>query len=440
MKYLKNIIITLPILILVGILFLHKDIRKRPYYVSSNKCRNCHERLYESWSNTLHPKMFRPVRTPDDILGDFDSRDPALTFTKKEVEYVVGNKWEQVYVRVIDGEYYPLPAKWHVIKKQWAPYKVKTWKQTPMSKKCNGCHTTGFDPNTLEFNEFGIGCEACHGPGSVHVQNTTMASSFVCALCHNESRNYKNDIITFVSGSVCAQCHNRGVNAPSEEIREAEFNFPVNYIPGDDLSKYFVQKTVKEDEKKQFWWGRGLSKNRHQEYADWIDSKHSKALRLLLEKHIKDNRRGQLTDECLECHSTDYRHAKKQSKPTLESARFGVTCVACHEPHGLDKMSSLTKDGPYKCSGCHTDSISLQTARKGEPHYPCPPGMVRCADCHMPYIIKAGGFFSLRSHAFKIIPPAATQEFDMPNSCQNGGCHKNKPIEWALEKFKEYYQ
>lgn len=86
------------------VLFLHKGVSDKPAYVSSDNCKNCHETFYESWkNNTLHPRMFRPVKTPDDILGDFESKDPALTFKKEDVQFVLGNKWEQVYVKMIDG-------------------------------------------------------------------------------------------------------------------------------------------------------------------------------------------------------------------------------------------------------------------------------------------------------------------------------------------------
>jgi hypothetical protein len=57
----------------------------------------------------------------------------------------------------------------------------------------------------------------------------------------------------------------------------------------------------------------------------------------------------------------------------------------------------------------------------------------------MPRIVKTGGKFSLRSHAFKIIPPEATKKYGMPNSCQNGSCHADKPLEWAQEEYSKFY-
>ncbi len=422
-------------------IYLHKGVSEQASYVTSEECRDCHSLNYESWqANTLHPHMFRPVKSDKDILGDFNSDDPALTFNKEDVEYVIGNKWEQVYVRMIDGEYYPLPAKWHIMLKRWEPYKVNTWKEVPMSKKCNGCHTTGFDPATYEFSEFGIGCEACHGPGSQHVQNKRKANDSTCVGCHgDEPENSKTDIINSVSATVCGQCHNRGQNAPKDGVHGAIFNFPVNYTPGENLDKAIIPMTPKQDKKSKFFWGNGIAKNRHQEFGDWSKSKHALSLNKLKEEYEKGGDRGELTDECLYCHSTDYRHADKQDRPTLDTAKQGVTCVACHEPHGRDKLLPHAGDGVTQCGGCHVDSMSHNVAKKGKAHYPCPTAVVTCADCHMPRIISTGGFLSIRNHGFKIIPPQEAQKNNMPSSCQNGGCHDDRAVEWAIDAYQRHY-
>jgi len=448
MKTYLSFIVVVLVSTLAYMTYLHKDASSGdPTYVTSETCRDCHSLNYESWqTNTLHPYMFRPVKSgpiesPETgILGDFDSNDPAVTFKKEDVEYILGNKWEQVYARMIDGEYYPLPAKWHVMLKKWEPYKVNNWKETPMSKKCNGCHTTGFDPATLQFSEFGIGCEACHGPGSTHVQNKRKAKDDACKYCHeNDEPDGAVDIISSVSPTVCGQCHNRGQNAPKDGIHGAIFNFPVKFTPGEDLKSAYVAITPKQDKKSKFFWGNGIAKNRHQEYGDWSKSKHANALKKLKEEHTKASGRGKLTDKCLYCHSTDYRHADKDKKPTLDTAKHGITCVACHEPHGRDKLLPHVGDGVTQCGGCHVDSMSHNSAKKGKPHYPCPTATVTCADCHMPRIVTTGGFLSIRNHGFKIVTPEVAKKNNMPSSCQNGGCHEDKSVEWAVSAYQQHY-
>ena len=441
MKKLVMFTVTAFVLFLSYAAYLHIDISDDPTYVTSDNCETCHQANYDSWkTNTLHPYMFLPVTSPEQILGDFDSDDPAVTFKKEEIEFVLGSKWEQVYARIIDGEYYPFPAKWYVIEKRWVPYKVKDWHNTPMSYKCNGCHTTGFDPNTLEFAEFGIGCEACHGPGSLHVQQKRKKYDSPCSYCHGEEEELDTEghhIIRSVSPSVCGQCHNRGKTPKGDAVKGTQFNFPIGFKPGGDIRTFnFNPSTPKNDKKGKFWWGNGLSKNRHQEFSDWSKSKHSKALQNMLEKHAdREFKDGPLEDKCLHCHSTDYRNAPAERKPTLDTATFGVTCVVCHEPHGHDKERPGFGDGTTLCGGCHVRSMAVN----GEPHFPCPIGAVSCADCHMPLIVKTGGFFSLRSHAFGIVQPKASQGVKMPNSCQNGGCHEDRSLDWAIQSFSAFY-
>lgn len=417
---------------------VHSSIEQAPSYVGSESCKDCHQIYFESWKhNTLHPKIFQPVKEQSQILGDFENKSPLVNFTKDEIEYVVGSKWEQVYMRMIDGEYYPFTAKWMVTTQKWVPYKVHDWKETPASTKCNGCHTTGFNSNTFEFNEFGVSCESCHGAGSHHVNHKKMDTSIECFVCHDTHKEFHEDIIVSQKSTVCGQCHSRGkTSQESNNGKMTSFNFPLNYKPGDEISNNFVATSIQNDQKGKNWWGNGVSKNRHQEFADFSFSKHVKALDDLRQK--KNPHGGEKSDECLKCHSQDYRSAPKGEKPTIESAKYGLTCVTCHEPHGMDNRERLTK-----CGECHINTIANKdhnlAKNKSYKHFSCPVEKVSCEDCHMPRIVKTGGDFTIRSHAFKIIPPSASIEFQMPNSCQNSGCHSDKSYEEMDKIFKKDY-
>jgi len=433
-----NFVLAIVVLFAVSTLTLHKDqiFPKKSGYVTSATCEGCHTTHFNSWhQNTLHPRMFRPVSTPEDIQGDFSQNDPAVTFTKDEIEYVIGNKWEQVYARMIDGEYYPLTAKWLITTQKWVPYKVDSWQETPLSPNCNGCHTTGFDPETYKFSEFGIGCEACHGPGQTHVENQQKHSDTSCAVCHSEESSDEKDIVVSTKSAVCGQCHSRGKQ--SADHMQTTFNFPLDYKPGHEIDGDYKQLTAADDKEQNYWWGLGLSKQRHQEFADFSESKHSMSLTLLKSHHGEE--RGELTDECLQCHSQDYRSAPADHKPTLETATQGLTCVTCHNPHGMERGLPSVRVDAERCGLCHADSITFSAAKNGRPHYPGPPSSKSCADCHMPYIVQSGGAYPIRSHAFKIVPPSASLIYDMPNSCQNGGCHDDKPVEWAIQAFELHY-
>ncbi len=444
MSIIYKFILSIFFIALLITLYLHREAlsKESGAFVTSEQCKECHQSHYKSWKKTLHSKIFKVAEHQEEILGDFDSNNSLVHFKRSDIEFVIGSKWEQVYVRKIAGEYYPLTAKWLVTTQQWVPYKVDNWQETPLSTQCNGCHTTGFNSENYEFSEFGVGCEACHGTGHEHVQNKLKLSAAECSICHNlfmgsQAEERKKDIIVSYKSAVCGQCHSRGAQAVDNEHMKIEFNFPLEYIPGNEIDKAFKPLTAKQDKKGQYWWGNGISKNRHQEYADFARSKHSKSLKNLKEKRGKCDREPE--DSCMQCHSSDYIMADKAHKPSLSEAKEGLTCIICHESHGMDKNHIRGNSGAHKCEQCHADALSRTTAKSGKPHYPCPVEKIHCADCHMPRIITTGGAFSLRSHAFMIIPPEATEKYQMPNSCQNGGCHDVKDLQWAKKAFNDYY-
>jgi len=436
LKWLTWLIGTACFFLLASIGYTHFDAKDSDGYIGSEACQECHQSNYNSWKQTLHSKMFRPVKSPADILGDFATPNPLVTFSKEEVKFVVGNKWEQVYARKLDGEYYPLPAKWMITTQKWVSMNLTSEKDTPMSKTCNGCHTTGFQPETFEFKEFGIGCEACHGSGKRHTINRKKTNSPQCTVCHKNAVDTQ-DIIRSVDSTVCGQCHSRGHSTTAQQ-QPVNFQFPLNYKPGTALPKNFIPLSLANDKKGKFWWGNGVAKNRHQEYADWQNSGHSKSLINLLTK--KDHARGERQDKCLVCHSADYRAAKdKANRPTLETAQQGITCVVCHNPHGKKSNHNMEPEGTATCAGCHIDSMAKSLKKTGKGHYPCPPGAPTCVGCHMPVIVKTGGTFTLHSHAFAIVTPKKAKELGSPSSCQNAGCHLDRSEDWAIQSYKDFY-
>ena len=419
---------------------VHSDTDSAPVYVGSDNCKSCHQTHFESWKhNTLHPNIFLPITDISQIVGDFEQNNPLVTFKKEDITHVVGSKWEQVYMRVIDGEYYPFTAKWMITAQKWVPYKVHNWKETPASTKCNGCHTTGYDAKTYDFKEYGVSCEACHGPGSKHEAHQKMVVDTECIACHSKPHDGEADIVVSQKSTVCGQCHSRGTSMMEAlKGKKTSFNFPLDYKIGENISNSFVPSTVNNDKKGKNWWGNGVSKNRHQEFADFSFSGHSKSLENLRQK--KNPHGGEKNDDCLQCHSQDYRSAKKGEKPTLKTAKLGITCVTCHEPHGIDR-NIKGNVGAYKCGECHVNTYATMehTDKQTQKHFPCPIDKVTCADCHMPRIVKTGGDFTIRSHAFQIIPPSASEEYDMPNSCQNSACHSDKSYSDMNKIFNENY-
>jgi len=110
-------------------------------YVGSEKCRSCHEEVYDRFSK----------------------------YSRKTQSY---NHVVLMRHGLTDAEY----------------------------RKCLECHTTGFgkpggfssEKETPLLKE--VGCEACHGPGSLHVESSDRKdiknnlSEKDCTVCHNQER------------------------------------------------------------------------------------------------------------------------------------------------------------------------------------------------------------------------------------------------------------
>jgi cytochrome c553 len=132
------------------------------------------------------------------------------------------------------------------------------------------------------------------------------------------------------SAMMCGQCHSVGKD-PTEK-----YAFPVNYRPGDDLAKFFID-------------GKPTTAGRNQQYSDYITSKHYKS---------------------------------------------NVKCVTCHNPHNELLNPDETNKDPNKigkypdqlrkpinelCLECHAEKVKDMAT-----HAPGAPADATCATCHMP--------------------------------------------------------
>jgi len=99
-------------------------------YIGSNKCKMCHMKEYKSWSETRHAKALENLAA----------------------------------------------AGADTVKATAAMLKVELKGAADKADECVVCHTTGFHlaggypaaDSTLNANVAFVGCEGCHGPGSLH--------------------------------------------------------------------------------------------------------------------------------------------------------------------------------------------------------------------------------------------------------------------------------
>lgn len=356
-------------------------------YVGTDVCKSCHLEHFDAWSRTLHSRMLQDaVKNADAIVTEIDPvviradlekiqaklKIPAGEVyipARDEILYTIGSQWKQRYLVKKDGELYIAPIQFNIDSGTWVNYHEADWDKRPWVAKCAGCHATGVDIETGDFVEPGVGCESCHGPGSLHAALPRTAVFEKRETIVNPAK-----LTGGLAVQVCGSCHNRG------KARHEGAGWPVGYQPGKALESYYKSTSFEAGDTKHVY-ANEFAKGHHQQYLDWKQSKH---------------------------------------------AAEGITCVSCHTVHELGNpvIRGQTRGGAgsKSCMNCH------EQLNANGPHSIHSFG--NCVGCHMPRIAKSAESGDIRSHVFVTLLPKDTLENPkIPNSCQT--CHRHKDEDLA---------
>ena len=404
------------ILVIIAVIFLMSGavyIKQIPIpedteYVGSRDCQNCHLNEHSDWFSSLHSKIMRRVDRPGVIVANLESED--ITFHTNEAVWAIGSKWEQQFMGEEEGAETLLPGAWLINQKKWKTTGWDGWQAPEPLQRCHGCHTVGLDVETGKFTEASVGCESCHGPGSWHSNTAGLGK-----------------IYSGLDPQVCGQCHTRGRSI------DGQYFFPEGFKPGHQLADYFKEEEPDYIQNSSKWWTNGHPRKRHQEYYSWRQGGHVNSLKSLKENY--DGKYGKVTSKCLSCHAGEAINDDQSEDYNLDEVEYGITCVVCHNSHGdLDKPK-------LECSSCHGRGAFYHQPQANQNHVACPQSAnVQCQQCHMPLTVMNGGDYTLHSHKAGIIPPGDTRQFEVPNSCANGGCHQDKDLDWQEAAFKKHYK
>ena len=319
---------------------------------------------------------------------------------------------------------------------------------------CAGCHSgnyapskaqgTGTAPNDVTyphqntagdsdaFSEPVVGCSTCHfNKATAHgVKGTELANPALCGQCHSRYSTNKTSYALLAPIG-------EGLTSPYAP------EYTVGYNPFTTALDAVLHIPTPASPQRNAFWAGGQSKNAHGEgavqYEEWANGlgnpamiTHANALNT-----IKADIPASVINQakCLECHSEDYRMAPNDAKPTAAEAKYGLTCVTCHDPHAKGTQSSVwNKDRnpqlnmPRKdlCVQCHNAELGPNgVAKAGSAvHHPMkemmngtgaidvPQGSPsvhkgKCVQCHMvptgyEYNGAAG---SAGNHVFAIVTP-----------------------------------
>lgn len=413
-------------------------------YVGSDTCSDCHRSIVRAFSEAPHGLALQDSeRDKDLILGDFTQgedirmvqfpgEDQPRPFTADDIVYVIGaGRYAQRYVIELDSrEYAVLPAEWDTVAQVWRPYLLAENFPDPaydFTANCAGCHVTGLDQERGRWEDDGVLCEACHGPGSVHAE---LADDAGRRPSDEELAELHSAVIVAPDAQVCGACHSQGSQP-----------YPLDYQPGGVLVHDGGYTLPSEDDTTAFW-GSGHARLSNMQYNEWLSSAHATSLETMLESEFA-------ADGCLTCHSGDYTFTQRilsvyddgdlsgipPEMPTIDTATSSISCQVCHSPHTADDTEFNLISEPYAmCTSCHqnTDLMSplhhpvkemfegaaIVEGVDGVPsaHFSEAEGP-RCVTCHMTSV-EAGGF-ALANHTWQPIQPGEADA--PPDSCSQ--CH-----------------
>jgi predicted CXXCH cytochrome family protein len=395
-------------------------------FVDESECAACHPAERKAWTGSHHDLAMDEASTST-VLGDFSDStfkhaDAVSRFFQRDgrfwinatgpdgqpadfpMKYTFGVVPLQQYLLELPGNrLQAYTVAWDVGNQRWFDLYPNErirfddelhW--TRLSHNWNGmcaeCHSTdlrkNFDPATgtyhTTFARIDVGCQACHGPGSRHLEWATKRSG-------------------------------KGKNA-------AQMGLAVDLAAPDATPQ--IEVCARCHSRRALFWG-------DYRYGGRLMDTH---LPSLLEPGLY-HADGQILDEVFEYGSF------LQSRMYMK----GVRCSDCHDPHSAGtraegnalcvtchNASSPAARGSIDASGLKQndyDSPAHHFHRAGE-------SGSRCVDCHMPqrtYMV----IDPRRDHSLRIPRPDLSVKLDTPNACNL--CHADKSAQWAAQAVAQWY-
>ncbi|MBI3866201.1 MAG: hypothetical protein HY290_30345, partial [Planctomycetia bacterium] len=428
-------------------------------YLSSKACAECHPGQHDAWHASYHRKMTQRA-TPAAVLGDFADKHVELD----GAAYDLSRRGDEFWVKITfpaAGQAPPrtierpvvLTTGSHHMQVYWLPTgSGRTVAELPIcflredqrwisrdasflkprradpnspgigrwNAECIQCHATHgrarTDPESRDIAsdslvaEFGIACEACHGPGERHVRFRrgesvedkivnpaglgSQRSAQVCGRCHgitvSRTRSDVADLLEhghrFRPGDVLADSLH--VVRLDQETRDL---FKANVLPNDQ----FVDQAYDM----QFW-GDGVVRVAGREFNGLVES--------------TCYQKGEMA--CVSCHVLH--KPAGDPRPVAEWA---------------DDQLKIDALGDKGCTQCHATE---KYAADSHTHHTASSTGSRCYNCHMPHTTY-GLLKAIRSHTIDIPSASASVKVGRPNGCNL--CHADQTLAWTARHLEEWY-
>ena len=410
--------------------YLHQRVVATPEagFVGGQKCAKCHKAEYDKWQGSHHD-LAMDVASEKSVLGNFNNShfqyfDETSRFYRRDGRYWVHTRGpggetgdfeikytfgayplQQYLVAFPGGRLQCLPIAWDSREHKWfhlypdAPIDHSDWLYwTNAGQNWNGmcaeCHSTNlkknYDPKTdsyqTSWSEIDVSCEACHGPGSLHVDWAEMPE-----MARPITANYR--LVVKTSGinsrgqvEICAPCHSR--RAILGDYTHAEPDLMDSMLPSLlNEGLYFSDGQILEEV---------------YVYGSFIQSK-------MYDREVR----------CSDCHDVhSIKTVKSGNQLCLQCHRAGIYNTKEHHFH-----KNKGEDGqPIKAA----DGNVLFAVGSG----------TQCIQCHMPgrnYMVND----YRPDHSFRIPRPDLSVALGTPNACSR--CHVDKSDKWSNDYITKWY-
>jgi predicted CXXCH cytochrome family protein len=359
------------------------------------------------------------IATEDTVLGNFNDavfEDSGVTthFYQKdgshfirtegpegqEAEYAVAYTFgveplQQYLIEFPGGRLQALTVAWDTEAERWydlypgervAPDDPLHWtgRLQTWNTMCAECHSTalikGYDEESDTFDttweRLDVGCQACHGPGSIHLDwALSGGGGSDPGLSISLHRGELNEQL-----NACAPCHSRRATLTEDAAHGGRFL---------DL---YAPSRVQAD----LYHADGQILEEVYVYGSFLQS-------LMSQRGVA----------CTDCHDAHGLGLLMQGN---------AVCTQCHtsEPP-LERFPTLPAKN-YDSEEHHF-------------HAPGTPG-ASCVDCHMPTKTYMG-IDPRRDHSIRIPNPTLSAELGTPNACN--GCHDEQSAQWAVDALARWY-
>ncbi len=428
------LVLLFPALLMIDLLLFKPNenlYKTTPEFVGAQNCKECHINEYNDWKGSHHAHAM-DYANDSTVLGDFSGRTlDAQGHTYKmyrknekffvysdgedgemhdfEVKYVFGYAPLQQYLVEFDrGRLQTLPVTWDTLAKNWYHMADSAYKDqiidhndwlhwTNQAQNWNGmcaeCHSTnlakGYDPEKdsyrTSWSEIDVSCEACHGPGSEHVEWANLPK-----YSRDDFQNFGLQVKTSNIDNkqyvdLCARCHSR-----KSTLGDIEYSTQNIYDHSDP--------TLPDE---PAWYVDGQINDEDYVYASFLQSK-------MYQRGVK----------CNDCHNV---HSGKRlfegNKMCLQCHQKDVYDTYSHHHHknkGMEGKAVVSESGVVFDVGSGTE----------------------CINCHMHGRYYMGVDYR-RDHSFRVPRPDLSIKNGTPNACNQ--CHTDKSNQWANSQITGWF-